>query len=290
MNFRLLFLILFYCVPYFSPLIENKNDEIINKINIVSEGKAPGSAIAIKLAKKYQSEDVRFCISGECIKLKNKWQLLATKVDGTDRPAALIEDPTQGWFLTNIHLEKNLFQLRAPAKLRLPTSVRAKIENRDQEVEKERQYNLAILKTVTDRPWPCQWQFPLSSVQVSQFGSTRTLPTGVVYSHKGLDLRAQKPTGVRAVADGVVLSADEQIVSGNVINIDHGQGLISRYFHLSKFKVQKNDEVKMGDVIARSGATGRVEAPHLHWEMRIRGVPVEPASTLRLMSQLCDQE
>ena len=72
--------------------------------------------------------------------------------------------------------------------------------------------------------------------------------------------------------------------------IDHGYGVMSRYLHLSKFKVAVGDEVKTGDVVGYSGATGRVEAPHLHWEIWVRGQPVNPMSAVRLLAHLADLE
>ena len=82
--------------------------------------------------------------------------------------------------------------------------------------------------------------------------------------HLGLDFRVPTGTPVAAMNDGTVLLARPLYFEGNFVVIDHGQGLLTLYLHLSEFKVKEGDQVKRGQVIALSGGTGRATGPHLH--------------------------
>ena len=93
--------------------------------------------------------------------------------------------------------------------------------------------------------------------------------------HTGTDLRGPTGTPILAVADGVVVLAEAQYYSGNAVFIDHGQGVVSMYGHLSAFAVKKGDKVRRGQVIGKVGATGRVTGPHLHSSLFVQGVAVD---------------
>jgi murein DD-endopeptidase MepM/ murein hydrolase activator NlpD len=83
-------------------------------------------------------------------------------------------------------------------------------------------------------------------------------------------------TPVHATADGVVVSAGWSGGYGKLVIVDHGNGLETYYAHLSQCQVVPGQEVRMGEVIALSGATGRVTSPHVHYEVRVAGTPVNP--------------
>lgn len=99
--------------------------------------------------------------------------------------------------------------------------------------------------------------------------------------HKGADFKAFTGTEVFAAENGIVVASRELLGSGNTVIIDHGQGLLSLYFHLSKLAVKEGDEVKMGQKIALSGNTGYSQGPHLHFEVRLHKIPVDPFEFLR---------
>lgn len=82
---------------------------------------------------------------------------------------------------------------------------------------------------------------------------------------------------MEAVADGRVILAESHYYAGDSLYIDHGNGIISLYFHLSGFDVSKGDMVKRGQVIGRAGATGRATGPHLHLSISVQGQLVDPA-------------
>jgi murein DD-endopeptidase MepM/ murein hydrolase activator NlpD len=99
--------------------------------------------------------------------------------------------------------------------------------------------------------------------------------------HTGLDFRAPTGDPVRATAIGKVVAAGWQGGYGRMIEIDHGNGLSTRYGHLSEINVKVGDSIKIGQVIGAVGSTGRSTGPHLHYETRIDGDPVDPQKFLR---------
>ena len=99
--------------------------------------------------------------------------------------------------------------------------------------------------------------------------------------HTGLDFRAQTGDPVRATANGKVVSSGWSGGYGRMVEIDHGNGLSTRYGHLSEINVKVGDTVKIGQVIGEVGSTGRSTGPHLHYETRIDGEAVDPQKFLR---------
>jgi len=80
-----------------------------------------------------------------------------------------------------------------------------------------------------------------------------------------------------ATANGRVSYAGKKMLIGNLVTIDHGHGLVTKYGHLKKLLVKRGDKVKRGDVIGLMGNTGRSTGPHVHYEVRVNGLPVNPA-------------
>jgi murein DD-endopeptidase MepM/ murein hydrolase activator NlpD len=99
--------------------------------------------------------------------------------------------------------------------------------------------------------------------------------------HTGLDFRAQAGDPVRATANGKVVSSGWSGGYGRMVEIDHGNGLSTRYGHLSEINIKVGDDVKTGQVIGEVGSTGRSTGPHLHYETRIDGEAVDPQKFLR---------
>ncbi|HEY1339058.1 MAG TPA: M23 family metallopeptidase [Bryobacteraceae bacterium] len=122
---------------------------------------------------------------------------------------------------------------------------------------------------------PSSW--PVDGRLMGGFG-TRQDPFAAEESefHTGVDISAPTGTPVRATADGVVLYSDFRSGYGRLIVVDHGGGIETYYAHLSRSYVQPGQEVRRGDLVGLVGATGRVTAPHLHYEVRKGGVPTNP--------------
>ncbi len=114
----------------------------------------------------------------------------------------------------------------------------------------------------------------------SGFGFRPDPFTGVAALHAGLDFPAEIGTPVVAAAGGVVLLTEQHPQYGNVIELDHGQGVVTRYAHNSKLFAKAGDIVKRGQKISEIGTSGRSTGPHLHFEVRLDGVPQNPAKFL----------
>jgi murein DD-endopeptidase MepM/ murein hydrolase activator NlpD len=127
---------------------------------------------------------------------------------------------------------------------------------------------------------PSLW--PVNGRLMSSYG-TRIDPfsgEGVAF-HAGVDISASYGTSVRAAADGVVSHAEWFGNYGKLVIVDHGKGFQTYYAHLSRFEVLAGQEVRRGEVIGRSGGTGRVTSPHLHYEVRQGGTPINPYRYLK---------
>lgn len=98
--------------------------------------------------------------------------------------------------------------------------------------------------------------------------------------HEGLDFTANTGTNIRAAADGIVSSAERTPDYGNIVKIDHGSGLETRYAHASKLLVKAGERVVKGQIVAQVGSTGRSTGPHLHYEIRLNGNPLDPRQYL----------
>lgn len=116
----------------------------------------------------------------------------------------------------------------------------------------------------------------------SSFGERRTFNEEVRSRHWGVDLRGGRGDPVRAAARGRVALVRELYYAGRAVYVDHGRGVFTGYFHLSRPRVREGETVEPGDVIGEVGATGRVTGPHLHWTLHVNGTSVDARSLLSL--------
>lgn len=214
------------------------------------------------------------------------------------RLAAMVK-PRWGW-LTGILFSPELVVARstidvdhAPLnsgnELRLPSSVVQRLNSaesakkrRDRQTLKSALFGDAGALTVS-----CMLK-PVESIVTSHFGKPRTLPSGRSYYHSGVDLRAYTGTPIQSTKEGVVVFAGHMTVPGNNVIVSHGGGLFSRYLHLSEIRVQEGDRIPAATVVGLAGATGRVEAAHLHWEMIWRGQYADPLMLREDWGPVCD--
>lgn len=132
---------------------------------------------------------------------------------------------------------------------------------------------------------------PVDGVRVgSPFGFRVDPITGLSALHTGLDFPADVGTPILAAAGGVVVVQEYHVAYGNMIEIDHGNDLITRYAHASQTFVKKGDIVKRGQKIASVGSTGRSTGPHLHFEVWVAGVPQDPQRFLDAGEKLAAAE
>jgi murein DD-endopeptidase MepM/ murein hydrolase activator NlpD len=134
--------------------------------------------------------------------------------------------------------------------------------------------------------WNRDFILPMYSKTTSDFGTKRVYNNSLKSFHSGIDFKAEIGSSIIASNSGIVKLAKNRFYSGNSIIIDHGQGVYTCYFHLSKFLVKENDIVKKGQTIGLSGDTGRITGPHLHFATRVHGILVEPENLLSLLNSL----
>jgi murein DD-endopeptidase MepM/ murein hydrolase activator NlpD len=121
---------------------------------------------------------------------------------------------------------------------------------------------------------PSIW--PVDGVLMSSYGERTDPFSGEGAYHTGVDISAPVGTPAHVAADGVVVFADRSGGYGRLVIVDHGNGFETYYAHLSRFDVVPGQEIRQGELVGAVGASGRVTAPHLHYEVRIRKAPVNP--------------
>ena len=142
--------------------------------------------------------------------------------------------------------------------------------------------NVSKQSHATPRLWAGDFAHPREARVTSRFGDGREFNGKIQSRHMGLDLAGAVGAPVLAPNRGVVALVGDFYYAGNAVYIDHGAGLVTAYFHLSKVNVAQGDTVVAGDTIGKVGATGRVTGPHLHWVARYGAVTVDPSTLLEL--------
>jgi murein DD-endopeptidase MepM/ murein hydrolase activator NlpD len=137
-------------------------------------------------------------------------------------------------------------------------------------------------RTEPEREWSGGFRAPVMARVSDVFGTERTFNGKVQSRHQGLDYAVPPGTPVSALNSGTVLLARDLFFEGNCVVLDHGQGLLTLYLHLSELKVKEGDRVERGQQLGLSGGTGRTTGPHLHIAVRWQGVYVNPGTLLSL--------
>jgi len=151
---------------------------------------------------------------------------------------------------------------------------------------KEYKEALDIYNTVTKKSYiSSKFIMPLESKITSDFGKARVYNDTLKGYHSGTDFRAAVGTPLKACNDGVIVLAKDRFYAGGSVIIDHGHGIYTCYYHMSKFDVKEGQHVKKGELIGLSGDTGRVTGPHLHFSARVGGVQVDPLQLITLINK-----
>lgn len=143
-------------------------------------------------------------------------------------------------------------------------------------IEGEQKITEAVKKRFSDAMPDTALDQPAAGPLSSRFGLRRIFNGQPRNPHAGLDVAAGAGTPVRAPSDAVVANTGDYFFNGNTVFLDHGQGLISAYMHLSRIDVRPGQTVRRGEQLGAIGATGRVTGPHLHWAVILNNTPVNP--------------
>lgn len=170
-------------------------------------------------------------------------------------------------------------QPKAYREQRLTIKNRRKVnpyaEDMDRIIRERREMD-AIFASFTARSPEFGFALPASGPISSPFGLKRFLNDQPRSPHSGLDIAAPEGDPIVAPASGVVAATGDYFFNGNTVLIDHGQGMITMYCHMSRIDVEPGDEVKAGDLLGAIGMTGRVTGPHLHWSVSLNNARVDP--------------
>jgi murein DD-endopeptidase MepM/ murein hydrolase activator NlpD len=144
-------------------------------------------------------------------------------------------------------------------------------------IEREAKHLGEIRRTWRERDdTDAQFVAPASGRLSSRFGLQRVLNGKPRSPHAGLDIAVPAGTRINTAANGTVIDAGDYYFTGKTVYIDHGNGLLTMYCHLSEINVMVGDNLTKGQAIGLSGMTGRATGPHLHWSVVLNGVMVEP--------------
>ena len=141
-----------------------------------------------------------------------------------------------------------------------------------------------IEKSPKEKLWTGNFCAPTNiTATFTDFGTLRTTPDRGMYAHKGIDVGSIPKAGVWAPQDGIIIIKDRYLFSGNTIVIDHGWGIFSLLFHLEDFaqNLEIGQKIKRGNPLGRVGKTGYANGYHLHWEMRINNIEVDPMQWIK---------
>lgn len=143
--------------------------------------------------------------------------------------------------------------------------------------EQERDHLRRVLRTFSERgPASLSLRQPVEGRRSGSFGMRRVINNTARNPHQGMDISAAEGTRIAATAAGRVIDTGNYLFLGNTVVLDHGQGMLSLYSHLSEVDVNLGDAVKAGAAIGKVGMTGRATGPHLHFSVYLNAVAVDP--------------
>jgi murein DD-endopeptidase MepM/ murein hydrolase activator NlpD len=147
--------------------------------------------------------------------------------------------------------------------------------------EEQQRIRKALASWSPNTPETLQLALPVDGPVSSTFGLRRFFNDQPRKPHSGLDLAAPEGTPIKAPASGQIVDTGEFFFNGNTVFIDHGQGLVTMYCHLSRIDVKPGQRVSSGDIIGTVGKTGRVTGAHLHWGVSLNDARIDPSFLLK---------
>lgn len=260
--------------------VVNQPVRLVNGTPVFFRVTAPKSARS--LSGKWLGHAVAFSFDAS----SKTWFALAGVSQATKPGAYSLQLHAETTSGGEISFEKKIPVARQPyprVLLKVPGRYTAPSPEDLRQIEQDKATKAEAFETVTpDREWKGSFAAPVNAEISDVFGVERVFNGSVQSTHQGLDFRVPGGTLVAAVNSGRILLARPLFFEGNCVVIDHGQGLLTLYLHLSKFMVKEDDDVKKGQEIGLSGGTGRATGPHLHLAVRWQGVYLNPAVLLKL--------
>lgn len=184
---------------------------------------------------------------------------------------------TRKFAVAHANYPKISVQLTVEKKFTEPSKEQLAQIDEDQKVKQD-----YLNRVTAGRLWSGNFKAAAEAATSDVYGSQRIFNGVAQRPHYGLDYRVPTGTPVDAMNDGTVLLARFLYFEGNCVAIDHGQGLLTLYFHMSELKVKEGDVVKRGQEIGLSGGTGRATGPHLHVAVRWEGIYLDPARLMQM--------
>lgn len=176
-------------------------------------------------------------------------------------------------------VRKVIVQIKNYPEQRLTIKDKRKVEPNPDDlarIAREKEVTEAVKRQFTATAPDTTFLLPATGPLSSRFGLRRIFNGLPRNPHAGLDVAVGTGAPIKAPAAGVVANTGDYFFNGNTVFIDHGQGLISAYMHLSRIDVRYGQPVKKGEILGAVGATGRVTGPHLHWAVILNNTPVDP--------------
>lgn len=263
-------------------------------LTIVPAQPAPGAIVRLTLHGVDSASRISGTMSGELLHFtrssSGSWRAIGpVSVDAIDEvPATVIVERATGVIDTvvaTVTLPKPKPPKRGarPRALAVsPRFTRPLDEETQARIDRENAAAREIGRKAHDSApmWTAPFLRPRAATVTSRFGSGRMFNGTLTSRHLGVDFRGATGAPVRAANRGVVALIGDFFLAGNVVYIDHGGGVVTAYFHLSKVLVAQGDTVSRGQEIGLVGATGRVTGPHLHWSARYGTTTVNPLDLL----------
>lgn len=162
-------------------------------------------------------------------------------------------------------------------ELTLPPSMVTPPQDVYDRIAAEREQTTAAKNSISaQRLWRLPLERPVDGEVSSEYGLRRILNGKPKNPHRGQDMRSPMDNPVKSAADGIVILVGDHYYAGKSVYVDHGNGMVTLYFHLNKFLVKEGDTVKRGQPVGLSGMSGRATGPHLHFSVSVLGKLVDP--------------
>lgn len=214
-------------------------------------------------------------------KSNNKWQALVGIPLKTEPGTYFIEVQALSTQYINFKIKKKIYKKQYISLIKQKEQYVHPLDEHIQRIKSERKILSKTITNFSDKNPYGAFIPPISGKTTSEFGLQRVFNMQPRRPHSGLDFAAKKGTKVMAPMNAKVILTGYFFFNGKTVFLDHGQGLITAYIHLSKINVKQGDEIKQGEVLGLVGQTGRTTGPHLHWGVYLTSTAINPRLLLK---------